>query len=85
MSTHRNTLQTRTIKKTRPRGKDRPPGIIIKKRPHMVPAEKIPEHWPLITGGAVGAVTVHSATSQPKSGAQDVTQERVGHIEGIFF
>jgi hypothetical protein len=51
----------------------------------MVPAEKIPEHWPLITGGAVGAVTVHSATSQPKSGAQDVTQERVGHIEGIFF
>jgi hypothetical protein len=81
MSTHRNTLQTRTIKKTRPRGKDCPPGIIIKKRPHKIPAEKIPEHWPLITSGAV---TAHSATAQPKGGAQDVTRERVRHIEGIF-
>jgi hypothetical protein len=49
----------------------------------MVPAEKIPEHWPPITNGP--ASTVHSATAQPEGGAQDiVTQERMWHSEGIF-
>jgi hypothetical protein len=32
-------------------GKDRPPGIILRRDRNKVPAEKIPEPWPLITSG----------------------------------
>ena len=32
-------------------GKDRPPGIILRRDRNMVPAEKIPEPWPPITSG----------------------------------
>jgi hypothetical protein len=50
----------------------------------MIPAEKISEPWPPITNGL--ASTVHSAMAQPEGDAQDiVTQERMGHSEGIFF
>jgi hypothetical protein len=50
----------------------------------MLPAKKIPEPWPPITNGP--ASIVHSATAQPEGGTQDiVTQERMGHSEGIFF
>jgi hypothetical protein len=33
-------------------GKDRPPGIILRRDRNMVPAEKIPEPWPPITSGS---------------------------------
>jgi hypothetical protein len=62
------------------RGKDRPPGIILRRDLNMVPAEKITKPWPPITSGPSG----HSATAQPEGGEQDVTRERAGHNEGIF-
>jgi hypothetical protein len=39
------------LKKLGRGGKDRPPGIILRKDQNMIPAEKILEPWPPITSG----------------------------------
>ena len=50
-------------------GKDRPPGIILRRDPNMVPTKKTPEPWP---PSLTGRSTAHSATAQPEGGAQDI-------------
>jgi hypothetical protein len=64
-------------KKLDRRGKDRPPGIILRDR-NMVPAEKTLEPGP---PSLMVRSTAHSATAQPEGGVQDIDpRERLSHI-----
>jgi hypothetical protein len=64
-------------------GKDRPPGIKLRRDRNNGPGRENPRTLAPITNRS--ASTVHSATAQPEGGAQDiVTRERMGHSEGIF-
>jgi hypothetical protein len=64
-------------------GKDRPPGIILRRDRNNGPDRENPRTLAPITNGPTS--TVHSATAQPEGGAQDiVTRERMGHSERIF-
>jgi hypothetical protein len=73
------------LKKLGRGGKDRPPGIILRRDRNNGPDQENSRTLaPPITNGPTS--TVHSATAQPEGGAQDiVTRERMGHSEGIFF
>jgi hypothetical protein len=51
------------LKKLGGGGKDRPPGIILRRDRNMVPVEKIPEPWPPITSGPSPPTT-----AQPEGG-----------------
>lgn len=51
-------------------GKDRPPGIILRRDQNNGPGQENPEPWPPITNGPMS--TVHSATTQPEGGAQGI-------------
>jgi hypothetical protein len=73
----------RIVKKLGQGGKDRPPGIILRRDRNNSHGRENPRTLPPITNGPTS--TVHSATAQPEGGAQDiVTRERMGHSEGIF-
>jgi hypothetical protein len=71
------------IKKLGRGGKDRPPGIKLRRDRNNGPGRENPRTLAPITNRP--ASTVHSATAQPEGGAQDiVTRERMGYSEGIF-
>jgi hypothetical protein len=57
------------LKKLSRGGKDRPPGIILRRDRNMVPVEKTPEPWP---PSLTGRTTAHSTTAQPEGDAQDI-------------
>jgi hypothetical protein len=62
-------------------GKDRYPGIILRKDRNIVPAEKIPEPWPSTNGRS----TDRSATAKLEGDARYMDPwEREGHSEEIF-